>query len=41
MPGRGNVPKELAPVGIATEAASDGITKVRVQLDGIATAAAA
>jgi predicted RecA/RadA family phage recombinase len=31
----------LYPVGIATEAAGNGITTVRVRLDGVATAAAA
>jgi predicted RecA/RadA family phage recombinase len=31
----------LYPVGIATEAAGDGVTTVRVRLDGVATAAAA
>jgi len=30
----------LYPVGIATKAAGDGITTVRVRLDGVATAAA-
>ncbi len=36
LPGTG-----LYPVGIATEAAGNGITTVRVRLDGVATAAAA
>jgi predicted RecA/RadA family phage recombinase len=36
LPGTG-----LYPVGIATEAAGDGLTTVRVRLDGVATAAAA
>lgn len=36
LPGAG-----LYPVGIATEAAGNSITTVRVRLDGIATAAAA
>lgn len=36
VPGTG-----LYPVGIATEAAGNGITTVRVRLDGVATAAAA
>lgn len=36
LPGTG-----LYPVGIATEAAGDGVTTVRVRLDGVATAAAA
>ena len=31
----------LYPVGIATEAVGNGITTVRVRLDGVATAAAA
>jgi predicted RecA/RadA family phage recombinase len=37
LPGTGG----LYPVGIATEAAGNGITTVRVRLDGAATAAAA
>jgi hypothetical protein len=36
LPGTG-----FYPVGIATEAAGDGVTTVRVRLDGVATAAAA
>ena len=36
LPGTG-----LYPVGIATEAAGNGITTVRVRLDGVATEAAA
>ncbi len=36
LPGTG-----LYPVGIATEAVGNGITTVRVRLDGVATAAAA
>lgn len=32
---------ELYPVGIATEAAGNAITTVRVRQDGVATAAAA
>ena len=36
LPGTG-----FYPVGIATEAAGDGLTTVRVRLDGVATAAAA
>jgi hypothetical protein len=36
LPGTGKV-----PIGIATLAAGNGVTTVRVRLDGVATAAAA